>query len=170
MALSDTTIKALTPTRGLKGKKMTAPYEVADEEGLFIDVMPGGAKVWRYRYRLNGKREKVTIGPYPAIPIADQVKAGKVVAKGARTYHADYQKLVASGLSPAREKKAGKARGGEDQATVGGFAEWFVANVLSKQRRGETSSAASSATYCQRLETGALKKSSRAICWQYSTR
>ena len=44
MALSDTAIKGLTPTRGLKGAKKTAPYEVADDGGLFIEVQPSGAK------------------------------------------------------------------------------------------------------------------------------
>ena len=37
MALSDTRIKALKP-RG-------TPYEVADEGGLFTEVLPSGAKI-----------------------------------------------------------------------------------------------------------------------------
>ena len=88
MALSDTRI------RGLKPKAQR--YEVADAGGLFVEVQPSGAKVWRYRYRLNGRREKVTIGRYPAIPIADQVMGGKVVTRGARSLHAEYQSMVAA--------------------------------------------------------------------------
>jgi integrase len=130
MSLSDTRIRALKP----KAHR----YEVADAGGLFVEVQPGGAKVWRYRYRLHGKREKVTIGPYPAIPIADQVRDGKVTTKGARSYHAAYKALVAAGKSPAREKQAEKARGGEDEATVAGFAPRFVADVLSLQKRPDT--------------------------------
>ena len=131
MALSDTRIRAL--------KADTARYEVADEGGLFIEVQPSGAKIWRFRYRLNGKREKVTIGPYPAIPVADQLKAGKVTTKGARSYHAEYQSMVAAGKSPARDKQAEKARGGEDEATLAGFAPRFIAEVLSQQKRADTS-------------------------------
>ncbi len=134
MSLSDTRIKALKPK--------TAPYEVADDGGLFIEVLPSGAKVWRYRYRLHGKREKVTIGPYPAIPIADQYEGKgdrkKLRIKGARTYHAEHQSLVAAGKSPAREKQADKARGGEDESTVGGFAPRFVTEVVSQQKRPDT--------------------------------
>ncbi len=129
MALSDTRIKAL--------KAKSSPYEIADEAGLFIEVLPSGAKVWRYRYRLNGRREKVTIGPYPAVPIADQLKAGGVKITGARTWHAHYQSLVAAGKSPAREKQADKVRGGEDEATVRGFAQRFLTDVVSQQRRPE---------------------------------
>jgi integrase len=130
MSLSDTRIRALKPR--------SHRYEVADAGGLFVEVQPSGAKVWRYRYRLHGKREKVTIGTYPAIPIADQRTNGKVTIKGARSYHADYKALVAAGKSPARERQAVKARGSEDEATVAGFAPRFVADVLSLQKRPDT--------------------------------
>lgn len=134
MALSDTRIKAL--------KRRAAPYEVADEGGLFIEVLPSGTKIWRFRYRLHGKREKVTIGPYPAIPIGDQYEGDgdrkKLKTKGARTYHAEQQNLVAAGKSPAREKQAEKARGREDESTVGGFAHRFITDVLSQQKRPDT--------------------------------
>ena len=143
MALSDSTVRALTPTRGINGKRMTAPYEVADDGGLFIEVMPGGSKVWRFRYRLSGKREKVTIGPFPAIPIADQYEGTgsrkKLKTKGARSYHAEYQSLVAAGKSPARDKQAEKARGGADEATLAGFVPSFVADVLSQHRTADES-------------------------------
>ena len=109
MGLSDTRIKAL--------KAKATAYEDADNGGLFVEVLPSGAKVWRFRYRLNGRREKVTIGPYPAVPIADQIEGGKVQTEDARTYHARYQALVAAGKSPAREKQSEKARGGEDEST-----------------------------------------------------
>ncbi len=127
MALSDTRI------RGLKSKGQR--YEVADEGGLFVEVQPSGAKVWRYRYRLNGRREKVTTGRYPAIPIADHVRDSKVVTKGARSYHAEYQSMVAAGRLPARKVQIDKARGGEDEATVAGFAPSFIAPRPIGERR-----------------------------------
>ena len=48
---------------------------------------------------------KGNIGPYPAIPIAEQSRGGETETKGARTYHAEYQALVAAGKSPARGNK-----------------------------------------------------------------
>lgn len=122
MGLSDTRIRALKP----KPQR----YEVADDGGLFIEVQPSGAKVWRYRYRLNGRREKVTLGPYPAVPIGGE--------HGARERHRKARELVAAGKSPARDKQTAKARGGEDESTVAGFAPRFVAEVLSQQRRPDT--------------------------------
>jgi integrase len=46
--------------------------------------------------------------------------------------------MVAAGKSPARQKQADKMRGGAGDATVGGFAPRFIAEVLSQQRRPDT--------------------------------
>ena len=66
MALSDTRLRNLKPAE--KG------YQEADEGGLFVEVMPGGAKVWRMRYRIGGrgaKQEKITLGDYPTYSLAE---------------------------------------------------------------------------------------------------
>ena len=57
MALSDATLKSFKP-----GAK---PYTRADDRGLYVEVFPTGGKIWRYRYRLAGKLEKLTLGKYP---------------------------------------------------------------------------------------------------------
>jgi len=44
MALTDTKLRNLKPSN--------KAYQEADEGGLFVEIMPGGAKVWRTRYRL----------------------------------------------------------------------------------------------------------------------
>jgi hypothetical protein len=44
-------------------------YDLTDGGGLVLEVMPSGSKTWRFKYHLNGKREKVTIGAYPAFTI-----------------------------------------------------------------------------------------------------
>ena len=119
MGLSDTRIKALKPK--------SAPYEVADDGGLFIEVLPSGAKVWRYRYRLNGRRENVTFGTYPDVPLGGE--------HGARERHRKARELVAAGKSPAREKQAEKARGGEDESTFAGFAPRFMVEIIAQQKR-----------------------------------
>jgi integrase len=84
MALSDTKLKNLKPA----GKG----YQEADEGGLFVEVMPGGAKVWRMRYRIGGrgaKQEKITLGDYPTYSLAE-----------ARTWRDDCKILAGRGLSP----------------------------------------------------------------------
>ena len=84
MALSDTKLRNLKPAD--KG------YQEADEGGLFVEIMPGGAKVWRMRYRIGGrgaKQEKITLGDYPTYSLAE-----------ARTWRDDCKILAGRGLSP----------------------------------------------------------------------
>ena len=38
-----------------------------DERGLVIEVFPTAGMLWHYRYRVNGKPERVTLGRYPAL-------------------------------------------------------------------------------------------------------
>jgi hypothetical protein len=61
MALTDTALKALKPKQ--------KAYAVSDDRSLYAEVLPTGAIVWRFRYRLNGKREKLTLGKYPALHV-----------------------------------------------------------------------------------------------------
>ena len=53
MPLTDTKLKNL--------KAQAKPYQEADSGGLFVEVTPKGMKVWRLRYRLAGKQEKVGV-------------------------------------------------------------------------------------------------------------
>ena len=92
--LNDLQIKALKAT----GKR----YEVAFSNGLYLDVTPTGSKIWRYRYRLHGQREKVTIGPYPIIGLKD-----------ANAKYLELAAMVAKGKSPAREQEREKQRANE---------------------------------------------------------
>lgn len=69
-------------------------YDLTDGGGLVLEVMPSGSKTWRFKYHLNGKREKVTIGAYPAFTI-----------KQARDRHEELRALVERGQSPAKAKR-----------------------------------------------------------------
>lgn len=61
---------------------------------MYLFVSPKGAKVWRLAYRVNGKAQTATIGPYPLIGLAearkkrDEIKskllAGEPLAKRAK--------------------------------------------------------------------------------------
>jgi integrase len=91
VGLSDFRLKSLKPVTGKR-------LEVADEHGLYVEVQPTGAKVWRFRYLMHGKREKVTIGPYPEIGLAE-----------ARKQRFEYAQMAAAGKSPAKAKQREKA-------------------------------------------------------------
>lgn len=105
--------------RNLKPRER--PYEVSDggHPGLKVEVQPSGAKIWRYRYMLHGRREKLTIG--------------EMGLAAARARYNDAKALVAAGTSPAAEKQKEKAKAGDEEATVKGFFEHrFIPDHLSK--------------------------------------
>jgi integrase len=89
---------ALTPTRLNNAKPKEKPYKLTDGGGLYVLVMPGGAKTWIYQYSLDGKRREVTIGRFPEIGMTD-----------ARDRHAEYRAMVERGENPAAHKQADKA-------------------------------------------------------------
>jgi len=103
--LTDTAIKALKPK--------AARYRVSDTSGLLLEVMPSGAKIWRYRYQLHGVRQAaLTIGPYPEISLS-----------AARKQRDEWAVLVARGESPKRAVQEAKT---ERLNTVAAFAaEWL---------------------------------------------
>ncbi len=54
MALSDTNLRTLAPRN--------RPWQLADHDGLVIEVLPIGRKIWRFRYRFDNKSQKITLG------------------------------------------------------------------------------------------------------------
>jgi len=118
MPLTDTAIRALKP-------KATR-YSKSDDRGLVLEVFPTGGMLWHYRYRLNGKQERVTLGRYPALSL-----------KLARAERDKRETLVAQGQSPAVQKRLAK-QGAAPAATVAEFGERFFRDVVAKDRRDLT--------------------------------
>jgi len=118
MALTDTALKALKP----KDK----PYTVADDRGLYVEVFPTGGIVWRYRYRIAGQREKLTLGKYPALTL-----------KNARIKRDEAAQVAAMDKSPARQKQLAK-QAAADGTAVAEFGERFFREIVAKDRQDVT--------------------------------
>ncbi|HEY9235904.1 MAG TPA: tyrosine-type recombinase/integrase [Phenylobacterium sp.] len=91
--LTDTALKNLKPRE--------KAYKVADRDGMYVHVTTSGSITFRYDYRLNGRRETLTIGKYGP--------SGLSLAR-AREKCLDARRAVAEGLSPAQEKQREKRR------------------------------------------------------------
>lgn len=103
-------------------KPASKAYTLTDGGGLYLEVLPGGSKVWRYSYRIGAKRPKVTIGPYPQIGIAQ-----------ARTRHEEMRSVLASGMDPAEEKKEAAREAkieAERDVTFSEFSKRWVGETL----------------------------------------
>lgn len=90
--LTDTKLKSLKPQAKL--------YKVSDRDGLYVAVSSGGTVSFRYDYRINGRRETLTIGKYgpDGITLAE-----------AREKLNEAKKMVEAGESPSVKKRQGKS-------------------------------------------------------------
>ncbi|MBM7456868.1 integrase [Oceanisphaera litoralis] len=85
----------LTDAKVRNTKPADKPQKLADGQGLYLEVRPSGAKLWRYRYRIAGKENVFAIGEYPTISLA-----------GARTEHDKARALVKEGIHPSHQRQA----------------------------------------------------------------
>ncbi len=72
---------ALTDMAIRNAKPKDKPYKVADSQGLYLLVNPGGSKLWRVKYRINGVERKLVLGAYPDIKLAEARAARDVARK-----------------------------------------------------------------------------------------
>lgn len=58
----------------------------ADSGGLYLEVTPAGAKLWRWKYRYGGKEKRLALGAYPEVSLKqarlDRDAARAVLDKG----------------------------------------------------------------------------------------
>ena len=113
MPLNDTRLRQLKP----KDKA----YKIADGGGLLIQVMPNGSKLWRLRYRIDGKERVASFGAYPDVTLAR-----------ARERRRETKALVAEGIDPVRKAKADKAE--RQAASEQTFAK-IAAELVEKLRK-----------------------------------
>jgi integrase len=116
--LTDAAIKALRSQNKL--------YKVSDRDGMYVVVQPSGAIVFRYDYRLNGRRETLTLGRYGP--------DGLSLAR-AREKLIDAKRAISEGRSPAQEKQHDKRRLKEAKR-FGEFGEkWFQESRMADSTR-----------------------------------
>src|SRR3546814_4475680 len=63
------TMKALTDVAARNARPKTQPYKLSTGGGLYLEVMPNGAKYWRMKYRHAGREKRLAIGVYPEISL-----------------------------------------------------------------------------------------------------
>ncbi|AEG53100.1 tyrosine-type recombinase/integrase [Sinorhizobium meliloti] len=89
MSLSDTKV------RNAKGRDKQ--YKLMDDLGLYLLVKPNGSRLWRFDYQLNGKRNTLAFGKYPAVSLVD-----------ARAKRDAARNQLANGVDPSVEQKLAK--------------------------------------------------------------
>lgn len=111
MALSDAKVRTL--------KARDKIYKVSDGRGLYVEIKPNGAKIWRYRYILHGKDKRITLGPYPMVGLAD-----------ARRKRDDAQREALEGSDPVLTRKRDKLAAAVKAAnTFGDVAREYIEKI-----------------------------------------
>lgn len=100
MKLNDQQIK--------KAKPKEKPYKLIDGKGLYLYITPTGGKLWRLKYRVNGKEKTLSIGAYPAVTLAQ-----------AREQAAIARQQQANGIDPSQAKQQAKVE--KKQAALNTF-------------------------------------------------
>ena len=111
MPLSDTRIRS--------AKATDAPSKLSDAKGLYLEVRPTGAKLWRYRYKLKDEAGKFkeylyALGEYMKAPDGESAhqaslrrSAGQFTLEEARTRAPlRLRGLVKQGLHPITQRRA----------------------------------------------------------------
>lgn len=104
------TVKAI---EALKSKDKL--YRVADAHGLCIEVVSTGSKLWRLRYRYNGKAKMMALGKWPDVSLQD-----------ARSACQEKKRLLRNGLDPAAVRKELSARAKGQDYFEAVTREWFA--------------------------------------------
>ena len=110
MALTDTAIRTAKPREKL--------YRIADSQGLCLEVTTSGGKLWRLRYRFEGKAKMLSLGSYPAVTLAQ-----------ARERRDAARKILARGIDPSAHKREERAASAAQALTLESLArEWYAYN------------------------------------------
>ena len=118
------------PLNDIQIRKLRAadkPFKKSDGEGLFIEVKPGGSKLWRMAYRFDNKQKLLSFGSYPAVSLAD-----------ARQKRLEAKSLLARGIDPNALKQAEKAE--QKAVTENTFANIALELIDKKRREGKAES------------------------------
>lgn len=120
MALTDKAIRSAATA--------AKDYKLADEKGMFLLITAGGSKLWRFKYRVNGKEQKLALGAYPEVSLKD----ARIARDRARA-------AAQAGNDPAaakREVRAAKRLAAGN--TFGDIAKELIAKLEAEGKAGVT--------------------------------
>lgn len=88
----------LNDTRVRTVKRREKAFKLSDERGLFLLVTPTGGRLWRLKYRVQGREKLISLGAYPDVTL-----------KRAREKRNAARRLIADGVDPSVQRKAERA-------------------------------------------------------------
>jgi integrase len=87
----------LTNTAIRSARPRDKAYKLFDGGGLYIEVIPTGGKLWRLKFRHDGRENRLALGAHPDTTL-----------KLARERRDEARRLIAAGIDPASRRQAEK--------------------------------------------------------------
>lgn len=118
MAISDTKL------RSIYGKPYSGPSEITDSDGLGIRITPKGVISFQFRFRWEGKQNRMGLGRYPALTLRE-----------ARNIVADLRESADKGIDPRSLAGNNKSK---DKPTVKDCLDYWKENYVDVTLREKT--------------------------------
>jgi integrase len=115
---------------------------------MFLLVTPAGGKLWRLKYRVDGREKLLAIGSYPEIGLGE-----------ARRRREEARELIALGKDPSREKQRDKVRARIQAAdTFKAISDEYCAKRRRDGAKGWAPATATRSEYLLSLVCGSIGK------------
>lgn len=96
-------------------------FEEYEGQGFGIKVSPKGTKAWIYRYKINDKTEKISLGHYPNMSLAD-----------AKRKFLELKQLKLTGMNPKQFLEINKE---DEKTTITTLITHWYSNYIVKHRK-----------------------------------
>lgn len=115
----------LTDTQIRNAKATDKPVKLSDGNGLVIEIRPNGSKLWRYRYRIDGKENLFAVGEYSQPPAGEAEAQAQARRDGrsftlaeARAERERCRGLVKQGIHPSHKQRTETLRRSVESAST----------------------------------------------------
>jgi hypothetical protein len=103
----------LTDTAIRNAKPRAKPYKLSDAQALYLLITPNGTRLWRLKYRIQGREKQLALGAYPEVSL-----------KQARDHRDEARRLLALGVDPGEKKQTEKTTPPDTFEAIA--REWFA--------------------------------------------
>lgn len=87
----------LTDSKIRTAKTLEKSYKITDSQGPYLTIAASGSRLWYFRYRLDGKESRLSLGTYPHVTLTE-----------ARERRDAARKLLSAGINPSQQRKSEK--------------------------------------------------------------
>lgn len=132
----------LTDTAIRKAKPGVKPCKLSDGSGLYLLLNPTGSKLWRLKYRVQGREKLLALGAYPAVSLFE-----------ARKHREEAREQLRQGIDPNVARRAKNLADAEERTVAADTFEAVAREWMARRLSHDGISEATAGKDRWRLET-----------------